>query len=202
MEITLNADGTGRMTVEYRVSRQLEAIGSLDGNARWNSVPVGKADFERSLERLEGLRLRSFASREEGPDLVHRAVVDFSSLEALLPLLDYNGEGARLSREGNTRTLRLRLGSPSAESPPGPAGEPAGTPPLDPQLRSLMEQLSQGYTIAVSLSAPSAVELRLDSGKGLPPDPRIEQGGKKAGFSVPLSRFFVPGETLEAEFIF
>jgi hypothetical protein len=199
MEITLNADGTGRMAVEYRVSRQLEAIGSLDGNARWPGVPVGRADFERSLERLEGLRLRSFAAREEGPDLVSRAVIDFSRLEDLLPLLDYHGEGARLSREGNKQTLRLRLGGP-----PGSRSAVAEAPsPVDPQLLALMEQLSQGYTVALSLSAPSAVELRVDHAGGGPPrDLRIEQAGRKAGFSVPLSYFFLPGESLEAEFVF
>lgn len=200
MDITLNADGTGRMTVEYRVSRQLEAIGGLDGNARWPSVPVGKADFERSLERLEGLRLRSFTAREEGPDLVSRAVIEFSRLEALLPLLDYQGEGARLSREGDKQTLRLRLGGPAGSRSAGAEGPS----PVDPQLLSLMEQLSQGYTVALSLSAPSAVELRLDGGTGgeSPQDLRIERGGRKAGFSVPLTYFFQPGKALEAEFVF
>jgi hypothetical protein len=194
MEISLNADGTGRMTVEYRVSRQLEAAGSLDGVARWPSVPVGKADFERSLERLEGLTLRSFSSREDGPDMVSRALIDFTRLEDILPLLDYGGEGARLSREGDKRTLSLRLGG-------FPSGGDGASPP-DPQLLSLLEQLSQGYSFAISLSAPSAVELRIrGDGEEPPPDPQIERGGRKAGFSVPLSRFFL-GKVLTAEFTF
>jgi hypothetical protein len=186
-EITLNASGGGRLALEYRVSRQFEAIGALDGNTRWPSVPVGKADFERSLERLEGLKLLSFSSKEEGPDLVTRALIGFSRLEDILPLLDYSEEGARLSREGDKQVLRLRLGSPAPQDP------------IDPQLLALAEEVSRPYHIAVSLVSPSAVEFRAG---GAGEDLRIEQNGKTAGFSVPLSYFFLPGRTLEAEFLF
>jgi hypothetical protein len=79
-DIVMNADGSGRMTLEYRVSRQFEAIGALDGNARWQTVPVGRTDLERSVERLNAVKLLSFSSKEEGPDLVNKAVLSFSLL--------------------------------------------------------------------------------------------------------------------------
>jgi hypothetical protein len=185
-KIVLNADGTGRMILEYRVSRQFEAIGALDGNASRPSVPVGRVDFERSIERLEGLSLVSFSSKEEDRDLVTQAVVSFSRLEDALPLLDSGGEGAALYREGDKQVLRLRLGG-------GTGGD------LDPQLLSLAEQASQGYDIAVSLQAPGNVELRV---KGDREGLEAGESGKKAGFSVALSRFFRPGRDLELEFVF
>ncbi|MDR3147409.1 MAG: hypothetical protein LBU00_03410 [Treponema sp.] len=187
-EIVLNADGTGRLRLEYRVSRQFEAIGALDGNVGRPSVPLGRVDFERSIGRLEGLKLDSFSSREEGGDLVTRATISFSRLEDILPLLDSGGRGATLEREGDRRVLRIHLGG--ADSP--------GEAP-DPQLLVLADQVSQGYDIAFTFSAPGGVELRVTGdSEGL----NIGEPGKTTEFSVPLSRFFRPGKDLELEFVF
>jgi hypothetical protein len=59
-DITINADGSGKLALEYRVSNMVEALGKLDGNERWQTVPLGRADFERTLARLPKLRLSSF----------------------------------------------------------------------------------------------------------------------------------------------
>ncbi|MDR2375862.1 MAG: hypothetical protein LBD96_05420 [Treponema sp.] len=184
-DIVLNADGTGRISLEYRISRQFEAIGALDGNTGRPTVPAGRADFERSIKRLEGLTLSSFSSAEEGRDLVNKAVVSFTRLENILPLLDSGGGGATLSREGDRQLLRVRFDSARQD--------------IDPQLLALVEQLSLGYTIALSLSAPGDVKLRV---KGDREDLVIEESGRKAGFSLALSRFFRPGKELELEFVF
>ncbi|MDR0670570.1 MAG: hypothetical protein LBF95_10860 [Treponema sp.] len=183
-DIVLNANGTGRITLEYRVSRRLEAIGALDGTANRPVVPVSRADFERGVKRLEGLRLSSFSSSEEGGDLVTKAVVSFTRLENILPLLD-SGGGATLRREGDRRILRMRFDA---------AGED-----IDTELLALMEQNSPAYTIALSLSAPGNVNLRVTGDReGLV----IEESGGRAGFSTALSRFLRPGKDLELEFVF
>ena len=54
-DITIKADGSGKIALEYRVSQALESLGKLDGNGP--AIPVGKADFERSVSRIPGLRL-------------------------------------------------------------------------------------------------------------------------------------------------
>jgi hypothetical protein len=188
-DIVLNADGSGRMTLAYRVSRQFEAVGALDGNSRWPGVPVGQADFERSIARLPALRLISFSAKEDSQNALSTAVVGFSRLEDILPLLYNDGEGATLTQQGSTQTLRLRL------SP--------GTGSLDPQLLALAEQAAQGYDIAISLSAPAGAELRFS-----PETPaadgawRVEKSGKKASFSIPLFRLISRDKPLYAEFVF
>jgi hypothetical protein len=184
-DIVLNPDGTGRISLEYRVSRQFEAIGALDGSRPL--VPLGRADFERGIGRMEGLRLNSFSSTGEGDDLVTRAVITFSRLEDILPLLDSGSRTTVLYREGDRQVLRVHLGS----------GETRQNP--DPELLALADQASEGYGIAVSLSAPGAVELRV---KGDREGLTVEESGKKAGFSAALSRFFRPGKDLDLEFVF
>jgi hypothetical protein len=186
-DIVLRADGTGTVNMEYRISREFQDIGALDGNARWPSVPVGQADFERTVSRMEGLRLLSFSTREEGSDLLYRAAVGFSKLEDILPLLGAGEETVSLVR-GEGRSLVLRL-APGRES---------GSEAENPELLALVEEAFRAYDIAISLSAPSPVELRVREGKGL----KIEQGGRKAGFSIPVSEIISRTEALTVEFMF
>jgi hypothetical protein len=186
-DIVLKADGTGTVTMEYRISREFQDIGALDGNARWPTVPVGQADFERTISRTEGLRLLSFSTGEEGPNLLYRATVGFSKLEDILPLLGEDGKNISLIRE-ERRSLVLRL-------TPGREAESEGE---SPELLALVEEAFRGYDIAISFSAPSPVELRVREGKGL----EIEQGGRKAGFSIPISEIVSRREALTVEFIF
>ncbi|MDR2745971.1 MAG: hypothetical protein LBB77_00865 [Treponema sp.] len=185
-EIALKADGTGTIHVEYRISRELMDIGILDGNTRWPGVPVGEADFERSIDGLEGLSKISFSTREEGPDLIHRITAGFSKLEDILPLLDYNGEAASLVR-GEKRSLVLHLA-------PFPENRDEA---VEPELLALAEEAFRGYFFAMSLSAPSPVEIRVSGA-----NPRIEQGGRKAGFSIPFYELISKNESPTVEFVF
>jgi hypothetical protein len=184
-DIVLKADGTGTVNLEYRISGEFQRIGALDGNARWPSVPVGQADFERTISSMEGLRLLSFSTGKEGPSLIYRAALSFSKLEDILPLLGRDGENISLVR-GEPRSLVLRL--------------TAGQEGLEenPELLALAEEAFRGYDIAMSLSAPSAVELRVREGEGL----EIEQGRRKAGFSIPVSKIITRREALTVEFVF
>jgi len=148
MDITIRPNGSGRIVVEYRVSQALESIGRLDGNERWPAIPVGRADMERSVARVPGLRLSSFSSRDRpngagGRDLVTRATLNFSSMEALLGFLDITGSRAAFAPgDGSgSGTLRLVVLDPS--------------PPLESrELLSLIREVSAGYEISIRVRAP------------------------------------------------
>lgn len=184
-EIAVKADGTGTINTEYRISRDLMNIGEQDDNERWPAVPLGQADFERTLDGLEGLTLISFSIREDGPDLIYRTAVGFSKLEDILPLMDYGG-GAVSLVQGEKQSLLLNL-----------IPEDAKLEDLEPEFLALMEETFQGYSFAISLSAPSPVEIRVKGGSL-----RVEQGGRKAGFSVPMYELISRKEPPTVEFVF
>jgi hypothetical protein len=183
-DIVLTADGAGTLNMEYRISGLLAEIGALDGNAAWPAVPVGRADFERTLDGLEDLRLLSFSEGEEGGDLIYRAAVGFPRLEAVLPLLDRGGRMLSLAR-GEKQSLLVRL---------RPEGKEEA---LDGELLALAEEHFRGYSFSMSLSAPSAVEIRVTGGDFL-----VDQGKGKAGFSVPMDKLMSPGQFPVVEFVF
>ena len=109
LDISLNANGSGTVTVEYQVSRYLDSLGRLDGNERWNTIPVGRADFERTLDRLPGMRLLSFSSREDERDVVFNARMEFETIQTLLSFLDAFGERSSFSGDASSGHLELIL---------------------------------------------------------------------------------------------
>lgn len=175
-DVTINRDGGGIITLEYRMSRLLESLGKLDGNAAWPPVPVGKADFERTVARIDGLELLSFTSNARTDPVTTRVKLQFADPEALFRFLDSGGRNARFYREGGKDCVSLTLG-----------GEHESR---DPDLAALAAGLSEGYSIDLRFSLPRNAELTVTDGTGkplgLPPAGTLTAKGGDVAFSVPL----------------
>jgi hypothetical protein len=174
-DIQMNRDGSGRMILEYRFSRISESVGRLDGNERWNIIPTGRADLQRTVDRIEGLRLTSFSSREDEYDTVNRATLDFNDTDALLKFLDPQGRRAKFTRENNANKLQLILNEPISSQ-------------IDGDLLALMKQVSMGYKASVSFSAPGSAQLTLTDGAGNPLPPpsgaQVVPSGRKVSVTL------------------
>jgi hypothetical protein len=189
-DISVKANGSGRIALEYRVAGELESLGRLDGNQRWETIPSGRADFERTMSRLPRLKLRSFSRKEEGGDLVNRALIDFAGLEDLLPLLDAGGESAVLDKQGNKTRLLLRL-SRGAK--------------LRAETLSLLETVFAGRGLELNFKVPAEGELILLDREGRPAG-EIEGAvlvnrGRELFFSIPLSRLLSLEKGLSVELL-
>ena len=197
-EIHLRPDGSGSMSLEYRISRELESLGKLDGNERWPPVPAGKADFERTAARLPGLTLKSFTTKTTEKDIINRATLDFANLEALVRFLNgsvgdtTSGQGASLSRDGAKTRLTLRFS----------AGDGGG---VDPALLALAASVMEGYVLDFSLTTPVAPELRvLDASGGVrreAPAGTVTVKGNRAAFSAPMAELLAGTEPVILEIL-
>jgi len=191
IDITVRADGSGRIISEYRVSRAFEAMGRLDGNEGWPVIPAGRADLERTVARIPGLRLSSFSSREVpsagigGSDTRIRAVLDFDDLSALVAFLDSSGSRASISREGSANVLRLTLLEPF---------DPIGSA----ELLALMGEVFEGYEMSVRLNAPGNPAVGVFP--AVPAGARIETGGGSALFAVAVGDLPAVSDGLVLEF--
>jgi len=179
-DIVMRADGSGSVTLEYRVSQMLEALGRLDGNERYPAIPVGKTDFERSIARIPGLSLKSFSVKEVanaagGKDLLTKATLDFKDAAALLAFLDSAGNHASIARENgkpsSTSTLRFVLTDPASDA-------------IDADLMSLLQEISAGYEMSVNLTAPK--EATLSVIPSTTPAKRLVPKGKKVSFTIEM----------------
>jgi len=194
-DITIRADGSGTIALEYRVSQMLESLGRLDGNENWPAIPVGRADFERSLARIPGLRLSSFSAKDVphssgGRDMLTKVVLEFKDTAALLAFLDSTGRHASLIQEKRNsqavNVLRLVLLESSAN-------------PANSDLLSLLQEVSAGYEMSVSVSTPKNAALSV-----IPPSipaARMVSGGKKVSFSIDMKDLLELNQELVLEIV-
>jgi hypothetical protein len=181
-DITIRKNGSGFITLEYRMSDELESLGKLDGNAPWSPVPAGRADFERAIARIPSMRIASFSSRKEGGDIVNKVRLDFGDTGALLKFLDALGEGASLTRENGRNVLALDFG-----------GNEGGASAVDPALAELAAETLAAYSLNLSFDTGADGEIflvdRTGQSRGAegPPAGWVVQSGKKMVFSAPMA---------------
>jgi hypothetical protein len=188
-DINLAKNGSGSIKLEYRVSLLVQSLGVLDGNEKWHTIPVGRADFDRTLARLPGLRLTSFSETQTGGDIIDKAEIEFDKIESLLPFLDAGGK-ARFSSDQGKNRLSLNLSEGYAER--------------DPDLAALVQEVSEGYTVEISFSTTSAPELVLVDRDGKPVQkPAGAQTGnseKKVSLAIRTSELLALKEGLGIQF--
>jgi hypothetical protein len=171
----LRANGSGSATLEYRVSRLLEGLGKLDGNNNWPIIPTGRTDIERTVNRIDGLKLVSFSAKEDDRDALYTVKLDFTSADALVHFLDATGQRASLTRDGAKTRLSVIL--------------TGGFAHIDPDLLALFTAVSAPYSIALSFSTPTDAALSLSTATGGPLDASdavVVSSGKKVSFTTPL----------------
>jgi hypothetical protein len=175
LDIQMRRNGSGRLVMEYRVSRMAEAIGRLDGNENWPIIPNGRADFERTLARIPGMRLVSFSSSEGTRDVVTNVTLEYDNGEALLKFLDPSGRRASLSMENQSGRLDMIINEPVSSE-------------YDEDLFELARQVSAPYDISISFSADGNSALAFTDGEGTaaaaPSAARTVTSGRKTSLSI------------------
>ena len=169
MDISINSDGSGKIILEYRVSELIESLGRLDGNEKWQSIPVGKADFERMASRIQGLSIKSVSSSQKSNDLFTRAELTFENTDSLLTFLNGSGNCASFSTDKGQNYLRLTLADILEE----PTGD---------DLISLLKEITSSYEISVSINVPKEANLELNPVNV--PFTQMTTKGRKVSFSI------------------
>jgi len=177
MEIQMRRNGSGRLVLEYRVSRMAEALGRLDGNENWPIIPAGRADFERTVARIPGMRLVSFSSKDEERDVVFNATLEYDNTDALLKFLDSTGRRASISTDNQSGRLNLILNE-------------AVSSEYDADLLTLARQVSAGYGVSIVFSADKNSTLAFTNGEGrassAPAAAQTVTTGRKTSMSIGL----------------
>jgi hypothetical protein len=190
VDITLNQNGSGTVTLEYQISKSLDALGKLDGNERWNTIPAGKADFERTMNRLPGMKMTSFSSKENENDLIINTKMEFEDLNSLMHFLDASGLRSSFSGDARSGHIFLTLNEARAESTPG--------------LDKLISEISESYSVKFSMNLPKEGSVKLTNNKGISltdiPGSVINSSGRKISCSLPLYSVLSASDGINVEF--
>ena len=186
MDIEFRQNGSGTVSLEYRVSKSLDSLGKLDGNERWNTIPLGKADFERTLSRLPEMKLLSYSSKEDDKDVIFRVKMEFSSINGLLEFLDGEGLHSSFSEDpaaSPSKQLNMTLSS--------------GSGSLNTELMELVKEVSASHAIKVSASFPGEGVLSVFDNNKAPLE--TQKRGKKVTCSFPLYDVLSSGSGINLE---
>jgi len=105
--VQMNADGSGRVTMEYRISKMLDSIGMLDGNASMPPVPVSRTDWERTVSRIPDTRLVSYSRKETSNDIIVNAVIGFNNPQALALVLCASNDMVSVNVSGQSNNFDI-----------------------------------------------------------------------------------------------
>ncbi len=176
--VSIRQNGSGTIQLEYRLSRMFEALGKLDGNEKQLPLPVGRTDFERTVNRVPGLALTAYSTSQDEKDLLVKAELSFTSLDALAGFLDATGQSVRLVSDGGNRTMGLVL--------------VRGLKNLDQDLESLVKTVFAGYTIDMRFNFPSTPTVSTVGNIG-----QAAVAGTTARYTSPVTELVLSSEPVE-----
>jgi hypothetical protein len=140
--LTIRNDGSGTLTLDYRIARQAADFGRVSDESVRVPLPVEKADFLRAIDAAPGVRLTRYRRRSDEEQVVIHAVLAFRRLEDLAGIPALRDAGLAFSATGSTRTLtQVVAGSPDA--------------PATPESLAMIDSIFAGAAITVILSTPS-----------------------------------------------
>lgn len=176
--VSIRQNGSGTIQLEYRLSRMFEALGKLDGNEKQLPLPVGRTDFERTVNRVPGLALTAYSTSQDEKDLLVKAELSFTSLDALAGFLDAAGQSVRLVSDGGNRTMGLVL--------------VRGIKNVDADLASLVRTVFAGYTIDMRFNFPSTPTVSTVGNIG-----QAAVTGTSARYTSPVTDLVLSSEPVE-----
>ena len=193
-DIVFNRNGSGTIALEYHISKSLDSLGKTDGNERWNTIPAGRADFERTLDRLPEIKLLSFSSKEDEKNLIIAVKMEFANLQGLLSFLDASGRRSSLSGDASSGNLVLTLNEGSKNKNTG-----QGSPP-----DKLIADIFESYSVRMSMTFPDEGSLNITDNQGNPLNTgagsEFNTRGKRVSFSFPLYEVLSSSEGINVVF--
>ena len=184
IDIRMNSDGSGKLTMEYRISHTLESLGSLDGNKDMPTIPVSRLDWDRTIQRVPGSRIASFSSRQKGQDTITTVVLEYNNIDTLLTFLSPESSSAPIMTSKNQNSINLILNDSSLDS----NDTNKNNAQYDEELIELARTMFTGYNFSLIFSAPSNSTLAFTNGTGneIPPPSSVKAitSGKQVSMSI------------------
>lgn len=140
--LAIRNDGSGTLTLDYRVPRQVAEFGKSAQASVTVPLPVEKDDFRRALAGAPGVRLARYSRRVDGDVIAIHAVVAFRRLEDLARLPALRSAGFAFTESAGTRTLTEVV-----------AGSPEGV--ATAESLAMIDSLFAGASVTVVLETPA-----------------------------------------------
>jgi len=144
--LAIKDDGSGTIQISYVISKLVANLGRLEETDTTVPLPVGREDFDRTVQRTPGLVLTDYKESEDEENVIIEAEMTFASIASLNSFLQGNGEEViRLEQSGGRSTLVFDIY-------PGREGELADSD------ADVLAALFQGYSLNFVVEAPDSIQ--------------------------------------------
>jgi hypothetical protein len=140
--LTIGNDGSGTLSFDYRVPRDVAAYGRADGAELAVPLPVDRADFLRAIEDVPGVRLTRYSRRVKDDTVAIHAVITFRTIADLARVPALRDAGLAFTASGTAHTLTQVVAGPPGTAP-------------TPESLALVDSLFAGAAITVAVTTPS-----------------------------------------------
>jgi hypothetical protein len=119
VQTAIHFDGpqSGTLRVSYQLDQRAYDLGTFGPEAEARAVPVSRADFERTAEQYEGVRLQAYDSERADGTVRVEAELAFSSLDALEGLYARGADTLQLEERDGGYVFRQQLSAGSTVEP-------------------------------------------------------------------------------------
>lgn len=144
--IRLNSNGSGILIFKYRLSLIFLNMGKTDEESITTEAPLptSEENFKKSLEGVDGLRLKSIQQEETERDLIITAEIEFDSVDALAQSSMFDDRPISLVKEGQNYIFTQLITN--------------GSETLDENNMEMLEAMFQGYELSFSITAPKRIK--------------------------------------------
>ena len=172
--ITIKNDGSGTIQLSYTISKLIAHLGKLEETDSSVPLPVGREDFNRTVQRTTGLVLEKYKESEDEENVIVDAEMTFSSVSSLNEFLNGKEEEViRLEQNAGTSTLVFEIYA-------------ARESELTESNAEVLSEMFQGYNLNFTVKTPDIVE-RHNLGTQ-------SSDGKSVNLQLPVSRLLTENE--------
>lgn len=143
--IKIKNDGSGQLTLKYRVSRLITHLESEETKGNVVPLPLSREEFERTVKNIDGLELVSYSRKEDEVDIHIVAKVNFNSIEDLSAMDNRNENNFSFRSEQGNRVISQIIY-------PGSDGE---APTMDSL--EMIETFFSGYNLTFIVETPAEI---------------------------------------------
>ncbi len=143
--IKINNDGSGQLTLKYRVSRLITHLESTETKGNVVPLPLSREEFERTVNNTDGLELVSYSRKKDEVDIHIEAKINFNSIDALSVMDNRNENSFSLrSEQGNRVVSQIIYAGSHGEAPTRDSLE-------------MMETFFSGYNLIFIVETPDEI---------------------------------------------
>jgi hypothetical protein len=143
--IAIRADGSGTLSLTYRVSQFVADLGRSSADKSVVPLPVYREDFERGLRGVQGVTLKSFRRSVDEKDITISAELSFDSVDSLDRIAAFRDAPAHLTSSGGRHTFSQLVVK-------GATGD------LSEDTLQMIDTFFDGYAVTLTVEAPSPVQ--------------------------------------------